>query len=278
MVKICETYAKNHNIAFSTDKDPKKSKTKGMVFRNSEKKFIEPVKLILNNDCLPWVTSAKYLGNKLVNKIDGQSQDIKEKRARYIERNIELNQEFIFAHPEVKSKINHIYNSSFPGSQLWDLCSKNANMLFNSWSVSVRIMWNVPYPTHRYFIEPLSGPHTKTMVYTRYVSFMKSLSKCNKPAVQYLYESIKKDTRTVTGQNIREILILMNSDSIEDINVKDMKRSMNFRPMAEKDKWRLDILKELVNVKHNKLEIDFNDGENFSFNDIDDMINFIATS
>ena len=151
-------------------------------------------------------------------------------------------------------------------------------MLFNSWSVSVRIMWNVPYPTHRYFIEPLSGPHAKTMVYTRYVTFMKSLSKCNKPAVQYLYESIKKDTRTVTGKNIREILILMNSDSIEDINVKDMKRSMNFRPMAEKDKWRLDILKELVNVKHNKLEIDFNDGENFSFNDIDDMINFIATS
>ena len=111
-----------------------------MIFRKTQRKEIEPVKLMLNDDFLPWVTSAKYLGNKLVNIIDGQSQDIKEKRARFIERNVELNQEFIFAHPEIKSKINHIYNSSFPGSQLWDLCSKNANMLYNSWSVAVRIM------------------------------------------------------------------------------------------------------------------------------------------
>ena len=48
------------------------------------------------------------------------SDDIKEKRAKFIEINGELNQEFSCPHPEAKSKINRIYYSSFPGSVLWD--------------------------------------------------------------------------------------------------------------------------------------------------------------
>ena len=38
-------------------------------------------------------TSAKYLGNKLTNIQDGYQQDAKEKRARFIGRNVELNKE-----------------------------------------------------------------------------------------------------------------------------------------------------------------------------------------
>ena len=70
--------------------------------------------------------------------LDGYAADIREKRAQFIERNCEINQEFAFAHPEVKTRINRIYNSSFPGSVLWDLSSKNSQMIMNSWSVAVR--------------------------------------------------------------------------------------------------------------------------------------------
>ena len=48
-------------------------------------------------------------------------QDIKEKRARYIERNCELNQEIPFDHPQIKCRLKRIFNSSFYGSSLWDL-------------------------------------------------------------------------------------------------------------------------------------------------------------
>ena len=67
--------------------------------------------------------------SNLTNIVDGYSQDTKIKRAQYIERNCELLQEFGFAHTEVKSKINRIYNTSFPGSILWDLNSRNVRML-----------------------------------------------------------------------------------------------------------------------------------------------------
>ena len=76
---------------------------------------IQPKKIILCNNELPWVTSAKYLGSRFTNVFDGLKSDTLEKRARFIERNCELNQEFSFAHPEVRSKLNQIYNSSFYG-------------------------------------------------------------------------------------------------------------------------------------------------------------------
>ena len=57
--------------------------------------------------------------------MDGYSADTRIKRAQYIDKNRDLLQEFRFVHPQVKSKINMIYNSSFYGSNLWDLASRN---------------------------------------------------------------------------------------------------------------------------------------------------------
>ena len=62
----------------------------------------------------------------------------------YIERNCELLQEFPMAHPEIKCKVNGIYNCSFPGSILWDLTAQYMTQLINSWSVYVRHMWELP--------------------------------------------------------------------------------------------------------------------------------------
>ena len=93
-----------------------------MIFRHKND-ISEVANLELCGNPLPWVEGAKYLGNRLTDKINGLREDTYIKRARYIERNCELNQEFYFVHPELKCKINGIYNSAFPGSILWDLTS-----------------------------------------------------------------------------------------------------------------------------------------------------------
>jgi hypothetical protein len=51
---------------------------------------------------------------------------MKVKRANYIDKNIELNQEFYFAHPSTKVNLNQIYNSHHSGSPLWDLFGQGA--------------------------------------------------------------------------------------------------------------------------------------------------------
>ena len=86
MLNIANKYVEEHNISFSTNKDPSKSKTKGVVFSRKKLNF-EPEPLVLNNAKLPWVHQAKYLGNEIEDIPTGLSKDVKIKRARFIERN-----------------------------------------------------------------------------------------------------------------------------------------------------------------------------------------------
>ena len=170
-LEIAHKYIEEHNIEFSPHLDPAKSKTKGIIFSKSPLRY-SPENLVLDGNPLPWIEQAKYLGNTLTSIPDGWSKEARQKRAQYIEKNIEINQEFPTAHPEVKCRINQIYNSSFPGSMLYDVASDSASHLINSWSVSVRQMWGLPHNAHRYLITQLGGVHTQEMIMCRYVKFL----------------------------------------------------------------------------------------------------------
>ena len=143
MLRLAHEYVQEHNIAFSTDPEPSKSKTKGIIFSRRPLSFT-PEPLELNGNPLPWIENAKYLGNTITGIPDEFSRDAKQKRAAYIERNVEIMQEFHMAHPDVKCRINRIYNSSFPGSVLYNLSSDSVRHMVSSWSMSVKQMWGLP--------------------------------------------------------------------------------------------------------------------------------------
>ena len=103
ILTTCEEYAASHNLKFSTDQNPIKCKTKCMAFL--KKKRTLPGLLLCGNP-LPWVDKLKHLGNTIEGSIDGAQLDTKVKRARYIQNNVSLNQEFYFAHPKSKVKVN----------------------------------------------------------------------------------------------------------------------------------------------------------------------------
>ena len=88
MLSIAEKYVEEHSISFSTDPEPRKSKTKGIIFSKKPLQFT-PAQLILNGNPLPWISESKYLGNTITSIPDGWSKDANQKRAMYIERNIE---------------------------------------------------------------------------------------------------------------------------------------------------------------------------------------------
>ena len=70
MIKTCENFSINHSMQFSTDSDPRKSKTKCQFFTLKKNKDSSPSPVILNNDPLPWVDSAKHLGNLLTTNLN----------------------------------------------------------------------------------------------------------------------------------------------------------------------------------------------------------------
>ena len=119
MLHVCEDYAERHNLKFSTDPNPKKSKTKCMAYLCKER---ELRKLELCGNRLPWVKSGKHLGMRIdAERNNLLTKDILEKRAQYIQRNNELTQEFSHADCTTKAFINRVFNTHAYGSVLWDL-------------------------------------------------------------------------------------------------------------------------------------------------------------
>ena len=62
MITICKNYANRHNLVFSTDPNPTKSKTKCLLFQL--KGETPPVPILLNGQPLPWVPHAAHLGHE----------------------------------------------------------------------------------------------------------------------------------------------------------------------------------------------------------------------
>ena len=270
MLDICEDYAKAHNLKFSTNANPAKCKTKCLAFLRRERP-VPQVKLCGNP--LPWVQHGKHLGNTIENKINGMKKDIMVKRATYIDKNVTLNQEFHYTHPRTKHEINGIYNNHFTGSPLWDLFSREAEMLYNSWNKSVRLMSQVPLQTHRYFLEHLSGTrHLKITLIKRFLSFITQIE--NSPTIlpNILLQTIRRDCRSTTGSNLRNILMMTSKDDILELAPFET-TLMLYEPVAPENRWRIPLIKELIDIKWNESTI-----ENLSYSDIEDIIVDICTS
>ena len=138
-----------------------------------------------------------HLANLFNNQTDGMRQDVKVKRANFVNKNIELNQESSFSHPLTKVKMNLIFN--FTGSPLWDHC---------------------------YIIEPISQTkHLKTVLLERFLSFLEQIRKSKKNIPKQLLSFIKNDTRSTTGSNLRNILLSTDKFNIDELRKDDVKVS-----------------------------------------------------
>ena len=271
MLSICEKYANDHNLKFSTDPNPNKSKTKCMAYLLKER---ELPKLELCGNKLPWVNRGKHLGMRIDSIKDSiLAKDAVEKRARYIQSNNELVQEFAYTSSDTKAIINRIYNSHAYGAVLWDLYGKEAKMFYNSWSTSVRIMYRIDRKTHRYLIEPVSKmQHIKGAILKRFVGFTNKLAISCKNAVKNVYRVIENDCRTITGSNRRNAILECQCDSSTRIEKKDVDK-LQFHNVPAGEEWRVQLVTELIGIRDGSLM-----SVGWSNNDIKDALEYICTS
>ena len=182
MLNTCQEYAATHNLTFSTDLNPDKCKTKLMTFLKTPRDL--PC-LKLCGTKLPWVNKVKHLGNTISSTLDGNQLDMRVKTARYVDKHNTISQEFYFVHPKSKIMLNNIYNGHFTGSQLWKLHSKEYDKVLAAYNRSVKIMLELPWATHRSFIEPLTGTqHVSRILVRRYLSFIEKIEKSGKTSLK----------------------------------------------------------------------------------------------
>ena len=64
----------------------------------------------------------------------------------------------------------------------------------------------------------------------------------------------KNDVRSITGSNVRNILLLTEKDTIEHVTKRDVKK-LKYHKAAIEDSWKIDIVKELIEIKNDQLSL-----------------------
>ena len=214
------------------------------------------IPVVLCGNQLPWVKSCKHLGNTIVTAAGGdiRNQDVKNKRAAYIDKNNDIIQEFNFAHTKTRAEVNRIENSHFYGSVLWNLASKEAVSLTKSWNVSVRRMFNLPRETHCYLIEAISNQdHARTLLDRRFLSFVQAIRTSKTNVLRSLLRVVECDTQSVSGRNLRSILLRTAVKDFRKLRPDDVK--VKYRDVPRKEEYRVAFNKEIIDVKNNQLEV-----------------------
>ena len=233
------------NLQFSTNPDPRKSKTKCLVFSKQARDRQGVLPILLNDDPLPWVEQVKHLGNKLQCD-NSMRQDIMMKKGKFVGKINSLAQEFHYASPEVFIKIINIYCTSFHGSSLWDVSSKDCEGVYKAWNVSMRLACNVPRTTHRYLIEAMSGClHLKVMLASRLVKFLKALKGSDKMGIRLLAGISEQDRRTVLGKNLSYIAE-ESGVTVAGLTSSIVRKEMKYFQVPEEKSWRVPVLLETM--------------------------------
>ena len=267
MLRVCESFATEHNMKFSTDENPQKCKTKCIAF-TSKNQNLPP--MVLCGNSLPWVDQIKHLGHNISNLSNFTDQDLVIKRAQFVNKNIELNQEFAFASARHKFQISNIYNSHYYGSPIWDLFGKPAESLLSSYNRSVRVFFNLPLRTHRNLIEPVTGcRHLFSVLVSRFLGFLDKIRASNKIVPKLLLSLIQKDTRCITGSNLRNIMLEVGKDDVLKLVKSD---SVKYFPLEKDDEWKSIVLSDLIEVRDGSLVLN-----GLDHSEIENMIELICT-
>ena len=243
MINICQKFASENNLKFST---------KCLHF---SRKKLELAKILLNGDSLPWVESAKHVGNTM-ERNNSFSMDIRLKRGSFIGRVHSILQEVHFANPMMKMTMIKMYATSFYGSSLWNLQSGDCVRLYSAWNNAVREAFNVPRTTHRYYIEEISeAEHPMVMLSSRFIKFHQTLEKSGKVCIRYLAKLSAENLRTSHGQNIKFISEQVGVKA-EEINNTKVKAKMKYFAVPDEHKWKIDLVKDMLELRWNNDEND----------------------
>ena len=97
------------------------------------------------------------------------------------------------------------------------------------------------------------------MLFTRFIKFLNSIYKTNKPAVKFLLSVTASDVRSVTGSNLRSILVNTGVQVIPGTTKAYSIKKQRLFKVPEPEKWKVPLLHSLLAVRAGEFEISFDD-------------------
>ena len=249
MLLVCEQYAADHNLQFSTDPEPSKSKSKCLYMCGQlEADYPKPVKLCGQD--LPWVKHATHLGHEL-HQVCNMEFDANMKRGEFIENSVQIRETFHFANPEEVLSAVQVYASHWYGAMLWDLYGDKVGQLCRAWSTCVKLAWDLPRSTHTFLVEGLLARNfftVKQQLVGRFVNFFRELQKSKSLEVRIVSSMVGRCVRSTTGKN----LALIERDTGLDPWVTPAWKVRAATPREEipvSEGWRAQYLTKLIQAR-----------------------------
>ena len=266
MVTVCEKYAEEFNITFSTDPDPRKSKTKCVLFCGKNNPvYPDPVKL--DGKYLPWVPKIEHLGHVLHQSLS-MSSDITRARASFMTRASDIREKLHFAHPNQKMKAIQLYTCDAYGSMIWNFTQECTEKYFRAWNIQARLAWNIHQQTHTNLVESFFCNDLVTLrnqVYGRYPKFVYKLQSSPSKEIRFMIHFVYKDPKSPTCSNIRFLSALTGENCLSFATWR-WKQLLPRQEIPENDQFRVTWLQCLLEIRktkdYNKLNLtedQFND-------------------
>ena len=90
--------------------------------------------------------------------------------------------------------------------------------------------------------------------------------------LKQLYKLASQDVRTVTGANLRNILMMTNKLNIDQLE-PSLVNTMDYHSVKDKDIWRVNMMNELIDIKQGNII----PPDGWSTEELDCLVNFICT-
>ena len=253
MILICEKYGAEHNLQFSTDPVPAKSKTKSMFFSGKRSRIQYPAPVVLNGKDLPWVETVDHLGHVIHQSLTMEN-DAARARASFMTRATDIREQFYFARPEQRINAIQLYCCDGYGSMLWDLQSDYAEKYFKAWNVQSRLAWNVPHDTHTYLVEGYfcaGFTSLRNQIHGRYSKFIQKLFNSPSKEVMFMINLVYSDARSPTCNNIKFLSVRSGLDIMKTASWK-VKSLLPVQCVPQHEQFRIGLLNILLETKYCK--------------------------
>ena len=89
---------------------------------------------------------------------------------------------------------------------------------------------------------------------------------------KHILKYARRDVRSITGSNIRNILLLTEKDAFADITKRDI-RELMYKEIANDEFWKIGFIREIIEVKNEQLGLN-----DFTKEELNDILAYLCTS
>ena len=113
----------------------------------------------------------------------------------------------------------------------------------------------------------------KILIMMRMTRFMKKLQMSMKQVLRQLIRLTMTNTQSVTGRNLRGILLLTQKSRVEDLDEDDVK-NIQYHRLDDTEDWRVVTIKEVLEMQSGERELP----EDWSWPELEDLLKVACIS